>query len=302
MTFRVGALAVLCLPLLFLSGSSIAGSSKATQTAYGHDADCYENYDELFSSYTIRDENTFKTAAAFASDLESRGIDSDNILAIYSISKKTKVNFDLLLLKAIIESGLGENLIAANSSARGLFQYIEQTWLALMMQYGSEAGFPEYASKIYAEEKTRILKVRGGTDLREKILDLRDNPYLSSYLKAMQIIEETGKIKAMKKKGEVTETDHYLSHLLGLRLAGIFYKLLNSDSKTAVADADPAMQKAAALNKWFFYDKDRALTAKEVYERAEKRVQQEISNISATRKLTGKFCVGPKLISLASIE
>jgi soluble lytic murein transglycosylase-like protein len=50
--------------------------------------------------------------------------------AIRQASRLTGASFDYLLATAQVESGFNPNSAASTSSARGLFQFIEQTWLA----------------------------------------------------------------------------------------------------------------------------------------------------------------------------
>ncbi len=299
MLFRSIVLLITGICLILLSGSSIAGSPQLT-----YSPKCFQSYEEITSSYTIKDEEAFRTAAAFSSWAgdETKG---ENILAIYKASRKTGVDMDLLLLKAIIESDLGKNIVSQSSSARGIFQFVEQTWLALMHRYGEEAGFPQYAEQIHIDKKTGLFKIKGNNKkLKEEILSLRNNPLASSYLTARQIEEETSIIRSFKKSGKVTETDHYLAHLLGLRLASKFYEFLNNQPETALATTgDTSLSEAARLNRWFFYDGKRALTAAEVYSKADKRIKRELKNIAFIRQRKHEqFCIGPRLLSLASVR
>ena len=60
--------------------------------------------------------------------------------AIALASSKTGVDFDYLLGQAKIESGLNANARAGTSSASGLYQFVEQSWLAVVKKHGSEHG------------------------------------------------------------------------------------------------------------------------------------------------------------------
>ncbi|MGA9947681.1 MAG: transglycosylase SLT domain-containing protein, partial [Xanthobacteraceae bacterium] len=52
--------------------------------------------------------------------------------AIRQAAQATGTSFQYLLATAQVESGLNPQAGAATSSARGLFQFIDQTWLATM--------------------------------------------------------------------------------------------------------------------------------------------------------------------------
>src|SRR6516164_10024800 len=68
--------------------------------------------------------------------------------AIQQASQATGTSFNYLLATAQVESGLNPQAGAATSSARGLFQFIEQTWLGTLKQSGAEHGYGRYADAI----------------------------------------------------------------------------------------------------------------------------------------------------------
>ena len=62
--------------------------------------------------------------------------------AIASASSKTGIDFDYLLSQAKVESGLNANAKAGTSSASGLYQFVEQSWLAV---WGGARKIAEHA-------------------------------------------------------------------------------------------------------------------------------------------------------------
>src|ERR1700735_2426208 len=68
--------------------------------------------------------------------------------AIRQAAQATGTSFQYLLATAQVESGLNPQAGAATSSARGLFQFVEQTWLGTMKQSGSALGYGQYADAI----------------------------------------------------------------------------------------------------------------------------------------------------------
>jgi len=68
--------------------------------------------------------------------------------AIRQASQATGTSFNYLLATAQVESGLNPQAGAATSSARGLFQFIEQTWLGTIKQSGAGLGYGRYADAI----------------------------------------------------------------------------------------------------------------------------------------------------------
>lgn len=68
--------------------------------------------------------------------------------AIRQAAKVTGANFQYLLAAAKVESNLDPSASAKSSSAGGLFQFIDQTWLGTLKQSGSSLGYGKYADAI----------------------------------------------------------------------------------------------------------------------------------------------------------
>ena len=70
------------------------------------------------------------------------------VTALQKASAATGVDFNYLLGTAMRESGLKPAAKSGQSSAAGLFQFVEQTWLSLVKDYGSKYGLGSYANAI----------------------------------------------------------------------------------------------------------------------------------------------------------
>ena len=68
--------------------------------------------------------------------------------AIRQAARMTGADFKYLLATAQVESNLNPNAQASTSSARGLFQFTEQTWLTTLKEQGAPLGYGPYASAI----------------------------------------------------------------------------------------------------------------------------------------------------------
>ena len=75
--------------------------------------------------------------------------------AIHKASLKTGTDFDYLLKTAVRESGLETQAKAKTSSAAGLFQFIEQTWLGTVKKHGPELGYAQEAAAIQQDGRRR---------------------------------------------------------------------------------------------------------------------------------------------------
>ena len=68
--------------------------------------------------------------------------------AIRDAARQTGAGFEYLLNTALRESNLNPSAKAKTSSATGLFQFIDQTWLGTMKQSGAALGYGKYADAI----------------------------------------------------------------------------------------------------------------------------------------------------------
>src|ERR1044072_9969799 len=68
--------------------------------------------------------------------------------AIQLASANTGGQFGYLLNQARLESGLNPDARARTSSATGLFQFLDNTWLGMVRQHGAEHGLGWAAAQI----------------------------------------------------------------------------------------------------------------------------------------------------------
>src|ERR1700709_2744670 len=91
--------------------------------------------------------------------------------AIRDAAQKTGAGFNYLLNTALRESNLNPNAKAKSSSATGLFQFIDQTWLGTMKQSAASLGYGQYANAISKSASGRYSV--SDPDMRHQILALR---------------------------------------------------------------------------------------------------------------------------------
>src|SRR5690348_12367815 len=68
--------------------------------------------------------------------------------AIKQAAETTGTSFEYLLTTARIESGLNSAAATASSTASGLYQFIDQTWLSMVKTVGPSLGLSNYAEAI----------------------------------------------------------------------------------------------------------------------------------------------------------
>src|SRR4030088_2955432 len=68
--------------------------------------------------------------------------------AIKQAADTTGTSFEYMLATAKMESNFNPKAAATTSSARGLYQFIDQTWLGTVKEAGSQLGYGKYAAAI----------------------------------------------------------------------------------------------------------------------------------------------------------
>lgn len=168
--------------------------------------------------------------------------------AIKTAAAKTGVDFSYLLGKAAQESGFDSKAKAATSSATGLYQFTNQTWLRMVKSCGAKYGLGNYADQITAGADGAA-KVENPA-ARQAILNLRNDPQVSALMAAELDKENLGVLQA-NVGGKVGSTELYLAHFLGANGATTFLNQMKSAPDSPAANALPD---AARSNASVFYD------------------------------------------------
>ena len=179
--------------------------------------------------------------------------------AMEAAGNRNGVDFDYLVQTALRESSLNPEARAQTSSATGLFQFIESTWLEVMKTEGPALGYGQYAAQIEQQGGSFIVR---DPQVRQAILDLRTDPQVSADLAAAftrrngdYLLERFGR---MPSPGEL-----YIAHFLGPSGAERFFEAGLTQPDAAAA---PLFPQAASANPSIFYANGRARTVREVYE------------------------------------
>ena len=168
--------------------------------------------------------------------------------AIRQAAQATGTSFQYLLATAQVESGLNPQAGAATSSARGLFQFIEQTWLATMKQSGASLGYGQYADAVTKTASGRY-EVQDPT-MRNAILKLRNDPAANAAM-AGAFTKENTTLLSQKLGRTPSEGELYIAHFLGVGGAA---KLIDAAADDPNASAARLFPSAAHANSSIFYD------------------------------------------------
>jgi hypothetical protein len=193
---------------------------------------------------------------------EARDVQTANpvVAAIREGADKTGAGFEYLLKTAQRESALTPDAKARTSSATGLFQFIEQTWLSMVKQEGPKQGLASYADAITTTDSGR-LTVADPT-ARATILQMRNDPQVAAVM-AGALTQKNRDQLATTLGRQPQAGELYMAHVLGARGAS---DLIQAASKDPTRIAATDFPDAAAANRGIFYDKaGRARSAQEVY-------------------------------------
>lgn len=173
--------------------------------------------------------------------------------AIKQASSHTGVDFAYLMQQAQAESAFQTDVKAKTSSATGLFQFIDRTWLDMVAMHGDKYGIDTSAPK-------------------SELLALRKDPEVSSFMAAELANENRTVMKArLGENADIGATDLYLAHFMGPGKAAGFIESMNKNPEKAAAYLFPTEAKA---NHGVFYNaKGQARSLSEVYSFFDKKFQ-----------------------------
>ncbi len=210
--------------------------------------------------------------------------------AIKTASIKTGVNFSYLVEKAAAESNFEPNAKAKTSSATGLFQFIESTWMDMIEKHGDKHGVSTNQS-------------------RQSLLNLRKDPAIAS-LMAAEFAEGNKAHLEKTVGGDIGNTELYFAHFMGAGGASAFLNQLHKNPLSLGADLFP---KAANANRNVFYDSEtgQPKTLQQIYDFFDKKFSHEPSqntslahkpqSVTAPKK-TGYHHIPPSLKKPIEIE
>ena len=179
--------------------------------------------------------------------------------AIQRASDATGVDFGFLLGTAKRESGNNPRARAKTSSAAGLFQFVEQTWLATLKTHGAKYGYARYASLIQKGGDGRYF-VAGG-EARRAVMDLRLDPHAAS-LMAGELASDHASYLRGRVGRDPTAGELYAAHFLGPKGSA---RLIEAMQRNPGGSAAALFPEAAAANRTIFYREGRATTVAELY-------------------------------------
>src|ERR1700716_4348705 len=169
--------------------------------------------------------------------------------AIKQAASTTGTSFEYLLATAKMESNFNPKASATTSSARGLYQFIDQTWLGTVKEAGSQLGYGKYADAI-TRSPSGTYSVSDPA-ARDAIMKLRDDPDAASSMAA--VLTQSNSFKLTGKIGRrPTDGELYMAHFMGVGGAA---KLISNAEDNPQASGARLFPNAAAANRSIFFDR-----------------------------------------------
>jgi len=214
--------------------------------------------------------------------------------ALRNAAQSTGASFEYLLATAKAESDLNPSLTMQASSATGLFQFIEQTWLSVMKGAGQALGLGDYADSI--EQTAGGRYVVKDSALRQEILTLRQDPNANAVL-AGAFTQQNAELLAKRLGKAPSDAELYIAHFFGPSAAA---KLIRTAGADPTANAASMFPPAARANRPIFYDQQgNARSVSGVYAELTRRYQA--ARASPTPKPTLAFAASSMAAPLATL-
>ena len=169
------------------------------------------------------------------------------------------VDFEYLLQTAMRESSLNPQAKAQTSSAVGLFQFLETTWLQVMKEEGPRLGYGDIASNIERSSDGDYIVRDPAT--RAEILELREDPQIAADL-AAAFTKSNGEYLQQRFGRMPSAGELYIAHFLGAQGAERMFTAGLQDPDQIAANLFP---KQASANRAIFYADGQPRTIREVY-------------------------------------
>ena len=178
--------------------------------------------------------------------------------ALQRAADATGVDFNYLVKTATRESALNPNAKAPTSSAAGLFQFIEQTWLGVLKTHGAKHGYGAYAAQI-SKGRDGLYHVSNAA-ARKEVLGLRYDANASAVMGAELTAGHAAYLKGRIGR-DPTQGELYAAHFLGPDGAASLISASQSRPGAIAANLFPS---AARANHSIFYKNGHALNVTDV--------------------------------------
>jgi hypothetical protein len=197
-------------------------------------------------------------------DSKKYRLGSDILAAIRLASKRTGVEFAFLMELAATESSFNPAAMAPTSTAAGLYQFKDDTWLDTIKTYGHRYGLDAIKQRIVYSVDSKGVRQPSISDPDQlaAALDLRMQPRFSALLAAEHVRRNKRHLSSSLDR-KLERTDLYLTHFFGASGAISFLKALAEHPHKFASEIFP---EPARRNRSIFHNKEKKpRTVAEIY-------------------------------------
>jgi len=209
--------------------------------------------------------------------------------AILNAAQRTGIDYASLMAIAAQESAFRPHATATTSTATGLYQFLDQTWLEQVKQHGTKHGYGASADQISWDKNSKSYVVKDA-GVKKEILDLRLDPTANALMGAEYT--KGNKQYLEKRLGrEANPTEVYMAHFLGRGGAAQFLAARAAGKGDDSAAA--AFPSAAKANRSIYYDaKGKARSLDQVFEVMKQKIAPKVDNYQPPR---GQYTYDPNV-------
>lgn len=188
--------------------------------------------------------------------------------AIARAAEATGVDFSYLLAQAKLESGLDPSAQARTSSASGLYQFTDATWLRTLGNHAADHGIAWAADAVQSGAARN-------PQVRSQLMALRYDPQVAA-LMAGELANDNRAYLGSNLGREPDSAELYMAHFLGSEGAVRFLSALDADPSQPAA---ALMPKAAAANRAIFFGAGGARSVGEVMDLVRERLEAAMPGV-----------------------
>jgi hypothetical protein len=200
--------------------------------------------------------------------------------AVLEAAEKTGVDPVFVMALADKESSFDPRSKARTSSAEGLFQFLEATWLQVLKTHGEKHGFGDAAEAIKSINGRLMVD---DPDVKAWILGLRQDPFVSA-LMACEMVKDARERLMQQTRRAPTDGELYLAHFLGTNGASRLMKLVAANPSEKATKAFPS---ATGANKAIFAadgKKAKEATVAQLHARLSSMIDKRLSRYAILAK------------------
>lgn len=200
---------------------------------------------------------------------DHRPVTPADAFAIRHASKVIGVDYAYMMELVSAESSFITDVEASTSSATGLFQFIDNTWLLMLHEHGAKYGLGDLAQKIDTTQDrhgNNIANIQNPF-LKQYALSLRTDPRISALMGAEFIKANFDHLRASFPNRDITRTDQYLAHFLGAGKAVTFISHMERNGGQAAAGHSQFRSAARANRNVFYHRNGTPRSYQQIYDR-----------------------------------